>query len=176
MGAITEIPNTRWRDQLLPARFRQAWFHVEAMSKENGRRIVVHEFPKKEFPYSEDMGRKAIEFSVRGYCIAYPQDTSIPLYRRDYRVARDILLRELETEGPGELQMPTLLDTLQVVCHRYRLSEEEKFGGFCVFDMSFVEFGLPPNQRVQSSRERLIGAAEQLSQQVITVLTQGAHV
>ena len=171
MGAITDIPNTRWRDQLLPARFRNALFHVEAMSKQNGRRIVVHEFPKKELPYAEDMGRKAIEFSVRGYCIAYPRDTAVPLYRRDYRDARNLLLTELETEGPGTLQMPTL-PPMKVVCHSYKLTEEEKFGGFCAFDMSFVEFGLPPNQRVESSRDALIAASQQLNQAVLQTLSK----
>ena len=42
-----------FRDNLMPASFRGAMFHVEAGGKESGRRIVVHEFPKKEFPYAK---------------------------------------------------------------------------------------------------------------------------
>ncbi|MCA1457709.1 DNA circularization N-terminal domain-containing protein [Bradyrhizobium sp. BRP22] len=52
------------------------------------RRIVEHEFPKKELPYAEDMGRSAREFTVRGYCNVYPYDSEIVLFRRDYRLAR----------------------------------------------------------------------------------------
>ena len=89
-----ERKGSPWRKDLQPASFRGAFFHVETNSKENGRRIVVHEFPKKDLPYAEDMGRRAYEFSVRGYCIVYPKDLvgeRNELYRRDYRIARNRL-------------------------------------------------------------------------------------
>jgi DNA circularisation protein N-terminus len=143
-GTSSTIRN-QWRHDLKPASFRGVHFHVESGSKESGRRIVVHEFPKKDFPYSEDMGRRAYEFSVRGYCICYPFDiqSSDPGYElqlRDYRVARDALDQELTRGEPGILQLPTMAPML-VVCPRYRLSEEERFGGYCVFDMQFTEYG-----------------------------------
>jgi hypothetical protein len=31
-----------------------------------------------------------------------------------------------------------------VVVTRYRMTEEEKFGGFCTFDITFVEYGINP--------------------------------
>lgn len=133
-----------WRDQWLPARFRKAMFHIDSGSKESGRRLVVHEFPKRELPYAEDMGRRAVEWSVRGYCIVYPRDTEIPLYRRDYRTPRNLLIQALEQEGYGELQLPTL-PPMQVAVQRYRVTEENRYGGFCVFDMTFVEQGVPPD-------------------------------
>ena len=86
---IRDIHNP-WRDALLPASFKNVEFHVESASEDNGRRIVVHEFPKKESPYAEDMGRRAFGYMVRGYCISYMVDTDIPLYQRDYRVPRDL--------------------------------------------------------------------------------------
>jgi prophage DNA circulation protein len=173
VATIRDIPNTKWRDDLLPASFRNAFFHVEAGSKENGRRIVTHEFPKKELPYSEDMGRRAIEFTVRGYCIVYPRDLAGPglkLYRRDYRIARDLLLGELEKEGDGVLQLPTL-SPLRVVCSRYRLTEEERLGGFCVFDMTFVEFGVAPFKPQVSSRDNLIDKSNALTSQILLQLS-----
>lgn len=143
-----------WR--LLPARFRDAPFHVDAGSRENGRRIVTHEFPKRELPYSEDMGRQAMAFQVRGYCITYPRNNpeASVLYRRNYQIARDLLLAELEKEGDGYLQMPTLPE-MKVVVRGYRLSEDEKHGGYCVFDMQFVEQGQPPNWR-PNSRDQVV--------------------
>jgi len=159
MSQITEIPNTPWRDQLAPASFKGAMFHVEAGSRESGRRIVVHEFPKRERPYAEDMGRKAIEFSVRGYCISYPYNSGVRLYMRDYRLARDDLIAALETEGAGMLQLPYHVTKsappLMVVCPRYRMTEEEKLGGYCVFDMQFVEFGVAPGVPQIASDEKL---------------------
>src|SRR5262245_14114282 len=109
----------------MPASFRGAKFHVETGTRESGRRIIVHEFPKKNEPYSEDMGQHAITFQVRGYCIVYPRDANEPLYRRDYRIARNILAAALEKEGPGYLQLPTMTP-LSVVCQRYRLTENER--------------------------------------------------
>src|SRR5215471_15541205 len=125
-GTIRDV-KTPWRDELLPASFRGAMFHVDSGSKESGRRIVVHEFPKRDVPYAEDMGRRALVFSVRGYCITYPFDAQSGglLYRRDYRMARDALIAQLETGGPGVLQLPTL-KSVTVVAQQYRWSEEER--------------------------------------------------
>jgi len=167
---ITDIPNTPWRDALLPASFRGAFFHVEVGSRENGRRIVTHEFPKKDIPYPEDMGRRAIQFSVRAYCITYPLDTDEPLYRRDYRIARNLLITALEVEGPGVLQLPTL-DPMLVVCPQYRWTEEERLGGFCTFDMSFVEYGEPPGRGQPSGRDSLIAQSQAATQRLLTVMT-----
>jgi prophage DNA circulation protein len=91
------------------------------------------------------MGRRAVSFSVRGYCIVYPhEEFSAPsLYRRDYRIARDNLQGRLEKGGPGVLQLPTL-PPMRVVCQRYRLTEDDKTGGYCTFDMQFVEAGVQP--------------------------------
>jgi hypothetical protein len=71
MTTIKDI-HLPFRDELLPASFRGAPFFCEANSRDNGRRIIVHEFPKKDLPYAEDMGRKAKSFSIRAFCITYP--------------------------------------------------------------------------------------------------------
>ena len=168
MTSIRDIHNP-WRDQLLPASFKGAAFHVEAGGKESGRRIVVHEFPKKDLPYSEDMGRRAVQFSVRGYCIAYPIDTATTLYQRDYRVPRNILIAKLEEKGAGSLQLPTLSPML-VVCVRYRLQEEERFGGYCTLDMTFNEWGAPPDSPAPNNREALTAASQALRDRVVAVL------
>lgn len=158
-----------FRDALQPASFRGAMFHVEAGGKECGRRIVEHEFPKKEYPYAEDMGRRAIGFTIRGYCITYVRDTGVPLYRRDYRIARDALVEELDKEGPGVLQHPTLR-TLTVVCQQYRLTEEEKLGGYCVFDMQFIEKGIAPSTVAASARDTLADQSRLMTQQMVEAL------
>jgi prophage DNA circulation protein len=170
MSSIRDIPNTKWRDELMPASFRGAEFHVESGSKENGRRIVLHEFPKKEEPYSEDMGRAAFRFTVRGYCIAFPLNTPIELYRRDYRDARNSLVKQLEKEGPGILQLPTL-DPVTVVCERYRLTEQERLGGYCVFDMQFCEQGRNPFAPEENTAENLKVASAAAKQRFLQVMT-----
>jgi hypothetical protein len=157
----------------MPASFDTFMFHCESGSRENGRRIVTHEFPKKDLPYSEDMGRRAIEFSVRGYIIQYPHDTGVPLYQRDYTLARDALQARLETGLPGPLQLP-LQDPVVVVCSRYRLVEEERLGGYCVFDMSFVELGVPPFNPTVSAYQNLLQNSQALRTTVLNAITMKA--
>jgi len=154
---ITDIHNP-WRDAWQPAAFRSALFHVESNSKESGRRVVLHQWPKRDFPYPEDMGRQAWHFTVRGYCIQYPFDED-GLRRRDYREPRDELIEALEAEGPGLLQLPTTRP-IYVACPQYRWQEENNKGGYVAFDMTFVEWGtvlnLPPD-----ARDALLKASEE---------------
>jgi prophage DNA circulation protein len=172
MTNIFDLPSV-WRASLMPASFNGARFHCEANGRESGRRIVEHEFPKKEQPYGEDMGRHAREFTVRGYCIVFPYDSEYTLYSRDYRVARDELVQQLETEGPGTLQLPTQ-PAQQVVCPRYRMSEEERFGGYCVIDMTFLEYGLDPQQLAPTiaTATAIAQSSEALRAQVQRALSQ----
>jgi len=172
---ITSI-HVPWRDELLPASFRGALFHVEAGSKESGRRIVVHEYPKKEVPYAEDMGRRVRVFNVRGYLITFPIDTEPSdtrdqsLYVRDYRIARNKLIEALESaDGPGVLQLPTI-DPIMVVNPQYRWLEEERSGGYCVFDMTFVEYGAAPGQPPPATGDVLKAQSLALKDRVQTVM------
>ncbi|WP_166304676.1 N-acetylmuramoyl-L-alanine amidase [Bradyrhizobium sp. 2S1] len=58
------------------------------------------------------------KFMALRYCIVFPNDSGDSLYQRDYRQPRDQLVRQLEAEGPGTLQLPTQASQL-VVCPRY---------------------------------------------------------
>jgi prophage DNA circulation protein len=159
-----------WRTKLLPANFGGLLFHVEAGSMEGGRRIVTHEFPKKEFPYSEDMGRKATEFTVRGYIIQFLYDTAVDIYKRDYTIARNKLQDRLDNGQDGILQLPMMLP-MRVVCTRYRMTEEEKSGGYVTFDMSFVELGIAPFNPSIDPVENLNTQSLALRDQVAAVLS-----
>jgi prophage DNA circulation protein len=143
MTSIFDLPAV-WRARMMPASFNGARFHCESNARESGRRIVEHQFPKKDYPYAEDMGRAAREFTIRAYCIVFPFDTGDGLRTLDYTVVRDALIAQLEAEGPGTLQLPTQ-PAQQVVCPRYRVNEEERFGGYCTIDMTFQEYGLDPS-------------------------------
>ena len=156
-----------WRDNWIRAQYNSAPFFCEANSRESGRRIIEHEFPKKNDPYAEDMGRHAYEFTIRAYCIVYPRDDD-DLYQRNYLQVRDRLMDALEAEGPGQLQFST--QPMQtVVVSRYRMTEEEKFGGYCTFDITFLEYGInplyDPNGSVMTS-EAVAQAAQALRDQV----------
>lgn len=173
MATIWQVtPPDDWRHlHLVQASFNNAMFFCEANSRESGRRIVEHEFPKKELPYAEDMGRHAREFTVRAYCIVFPydRDQNAPqqLFMRDYTIIRNRLIDALETEGPGVLQLPTQ-PAQTVVCTKYRLTEEERFGGYCTFDITFLEYGLDPllDPGQEDTQATVAAAAQALQAQV----------
>jgi prophage DNA circulation protein len=174
MTIITQLASGKpWRDRWQPAMFRNARFHVETGLRESGRRLVPHEFPKRNVPYAEDMGRRAREFTVRGYIIVYPRnEDGHELRKRNYIPARDALIKALEEEGPAELQLP-LLGVLKVACSRYRVTEDNKSGGFCVFDMSFVEFGQAPAEGTRDSKAGVEYAETQNNAATKAFITDG---
>jgi prophage DNA circulation protein len=169
MATIRDLASIApWRRRWQPANFDGIPFHVETGSYESGRRIVTHEFPKKDLPYSEDMGRKAIEFSVRGYCIQFVTDSN-RLYQRDYTIPREDLKERLQTGAPGVLQLPFMVP-VTVVCSRFRMTEEERIGGYVAFDMTFVELGTPPFVPMVDSRQQLIEQSQNLRGQILQSL------
>jgi prophage DNA circulation protein len=170
MSTIRDI-HLPFRDALLTASYKNAEFFCEANSRNTGRRIITHEFPKKDIPYSEDMGRRAKIFTVRAYCITYPytMDGALGnLYNIDYRVARDNLVYVLEQAGPGTLVLPTRPQE-NVVVTRYRLTEEDRFGGYCTFDIEFAEFGIDPQVLTQS-----VNTSQVLNTAADTIRSQAA--
>lgn len=134
-------PAAKWRAELRVATFRNAQFHIETGGRSSGRRIALHEYPKREQPYAEDMGKKTITFDIVGYIIEGDRRLGL-----DYRPARNRLMDALEREGPGLLIHPTM-DELEVVCDRYSVNESRDRGGIATFDMHFIEFGRPANQQ-----------------------------
>ncbi len=91
--------------------------------------MVLHEFPKRDVPYAEDMGRMARRFPVNGYVIG-----------PDYKFERDALIGALEVEGAGLLILPTLGQQF-VQVREYTVRETRQAGGMCEVEMQFVEAG-----------------------------------
>jgi prophage DNA circulation protein len=131
MATIKDWSGSPWRDRLAPASFRGCGFLVETTHKASGRRIVLHEYPKRDVPYAEDMGRRARRFRLNAYLIG-----------PNYLQPRDNLINALEAEGPGILICPTL-PRMKCACEGYSLEETREKGGYCTFDMQFVEEGVP---------------------------------
>ncbi len=82
--------------KLIGGSFRGVPFLVEADDRAGGRRTVTHEFPQRNDPWVEDLGRKARTFQFEAYVIG-----------DDYVAQRDALIEALEDKaGPGELVHP----------------------------------------------------------------------
>jgi len=123
-----------WKLTLQPASFNGVLFHVEAGVRSGGRRLANHEYPKRETPFAEDMGRRQKQFVVVGYVIG-----------PDYETRRDALMAQLDLEVNGPLILPTSTDQKIVCCDRYSITERRERGGYAEFDMVFFEAGKDPS-------------------------------
>ncbi len=131
-----------WRNMLeTPASFAGIVFHVEQGARSSGRRTVTHEYPKRDTPYAEDMGRHARRFSFSGYLIYRPGN---PVY--EYTAQRVRLYNALEKSDSDTLIHPVFCPGgIKVQCERYTMTESKDRGGFTQFDMQFVEAGEATN-------------------------------
>lgn len=121
---------TGWRQSLLKGSFRGVPFFTKSTSSEQGRRSAVHEYPGRDVPFVEDMGRKGRGFTLEAYVIG-----------PDYMVARDALITALEKPGAGELIHP-YRGTLNVALTApARISESADEGGMARFSLTFTESG-----------------------------------
>lgn len=117
---------------LRQASFRGAKFEVDDVEANGGRRLVKHEYPLRDEPYTEDMGRKAREYSVRAYIV---QGRSY-----SYFDARKDLLKALEGFGPGTLIHPWHGE-VKVCVDRYSMRESMENGGLIEVSITFAEAG-----------------------------------
>jgi len=123
-----------WRERLMLGwSFRGVPFWVEQQARQSGRRNVEHEYPKRNIPYAEDMGRHAVRYTIQGFLIG-----------PNYLAEKSNLLNALEADDAGILVDP-MVGSMLVMCERYSVTETRERGGYCVFEMAFAEAGVPGN-------------------------------
>ena len=118
-----------WRARLRRAVFRGARFYVAEIGGEHGRRLANHEYPGRDTPYAEDLGRKQRKWTFTAYVLG-----SL------YTVERDRLIAACEKAGPATLIHPTL-GVVSAACELCQYSERREVGGYCEFSLTFVESG-----------------------------------
>lgn len=116
-----------WRDTLFPASYNDVPFNYVSHDHSGGRRLDVHEFPFRDRPQIDDLGRKAGEFSIEAYLIG-----------DDYMVRRDRLLHELQRGGLGRLSHP-YFGLINVGVQSYKISESTDQGRICRISMTFID-------------------------------------
>ena len=116
-------------EKLWPAAFRGVVFHIDDADISAGRRVQVHEYPQRDKPFVEDIGRATREFNVTGFVIG-----------DNYVDQVNALLSALEQPGPGMLLHPWHgnLDVTLKGLGRIRYS---KALGYATIEMTFVESG-----------------------------------
>ncbi len=119
-----------WKDNLRPGSFRDVPFATESANASIGRRTVVHEYPLRDTPYVEDLGRKARRIEMTIYVLG-----------ADYMSARDALIAAFEESGPGELVHPYLGKLTATAVEVRGPRESTREGGMARFQVTFVEAG-----------------------------------
>lgn len=82
---------------LYEASFRGVPFHVTKIDLKVGRRTVTHEYPQRDKPYVEDIGRATRKLTFTAFVVG-----------DDYIEQVEKLIKAVETEGPGTLVHPHL--------------------------------------------------------------------
>jgi prophage DNA circulation protein len=119
-----------YREDYRPASFRGVSFHVRASDVTVGRRLARHEYPQRDIPYLEDMGRSAREYQVEAFVLG-----------SNYRSIRDALVKAIEQAGPGQLVHPYYGTVMVVVSAGVKVTESTEEGGIARFSIQFVEAG-----------------------------------
>lgn len=116
-------------DSLRPASFRGVPFFVKDTGFGAGRRTQVHEYPQRDKPYVEDLGRATRELDFTGFLVG-----------EDYVDQANRLIAALEKEGAGTLVHPWL-GSLNVTLNALgRVGFNQSLGEASI-SLSFVEAG-----------------------------------
>ncbi|GAB2182680.1 DNA circularization N-terminal domain-containing protein [Denitratisoma sp. agr-D3] len=114
--------------------------------------MALHEYPFKDDPWPEDMGRATRRFSIEGFVVG-----------DDYDLARNDLIEALDTEGPGELVHPYYGRRMVSLAGPVLVSESStEEGGVARFPMEFIPFveSVEPSARIDT-REQINAAADE---------------
>lgn len=118
-----------WTAQLRTASWRGIPFLVEADDADFGRRVVVREYPARDLPTTQDLGRRARSYTVDAYLLG-----------EDFGRRRDRLIEACEESGPGVLVHPRY-GIQRVVCTGLRVRHSRDEGRMARLSISFSEAG-----------------------------------
>lgn len=118
-----------WEDRYQQGSFRGVSFKTQRHDTDGGRRLAPFEYPQRDRPYVEDLGRRIELYRIDCLVIG-----------SDYMEERDALLRALREGGSGVLVHP-YLGQLDVSVDRFTFTESTEEGGLARFTIDFLESG-----------------------------------
>ena len=130
--------NRTWTESLNKASFRGVPFAIYGGDARFGRRLALHEYPGRDKPYIEDMGRATRRIRMTGFLVT----DSLIYGGGDVLAQRDALIAAVEQPGLGALMHPTL-GALNVSVPAEGLSVIERWDMGRYFEISiiFIESG-----------------------------------
>ena len=115
--------------QLRSASFRGVSFSVSEAEYNAGRRTALHEYPKRDVPYVEDMGRATRTYTLTALIVG-----------TDYITRTKALMTALEKPGAGRLVHPWLGE-LSVIATAVGAAKFDTALGMSSVSLTFVEAG-----------------------------------
>lgn len=119
-----------WQQQYRSGSWRGVPFVTMSHGADFGRRKEHHEFPFRDQPWPEDLGRQARSWTLSVFVIG-----------ADYMAQRDALIAAIEAPGVGTLVHPWLGTFQAHIYGKCHLTETTSEGGMARFDLVFVERG-----------------------------------
>lgn len=136
-----------WKHELRPASFRGVPFLVDSSDQKLGRRAVQTEYPGRDEPYPEDMGRRAWGDTIKAFVLG-----------DDHLQQAARLAAALNSFGPGELVHP-FLGTRLVQIGEVSLSHSSREGGKSTFSIEVMEAGPAQTPSINANTDiALVGA------------------
>jgi len=139
-----------WREEYLPASFRGAPFFVRSSTVSCGRRLAIHQYPRRDDTEHEDLGAEDKSYTFDCYVIG-----------DDYMSARDKLEKAFEEGTVGVLIHP-YRNAINVVVDKYRLSETHDKGGAAFFSITFLHEPKPAVAVFPDNIQRVLLARDAL--------------
>lgn len=136
-----------WRERVEKGAFRGVEFFIESNELTSGRRTATHEFPKRDNPFIEDMGRATRNIVFDAYLIG-----------PDYLIEKKALIAALEEEGPGELVHP-FYGRRTVQAGSFTVRETRTEGGMARFSLTFRETEGPTYPSISVDTTDAVAAA-----------------
>ena len=139
-------------DKLLPASFRGVKFFIEKAELSAGRRTQVHEYPLRDKPFVEDLGRATRTISITAFVIG-----------SDFIEQAKALLEAVETPGSGQLVHPWLGEMKVTATAASKLSFDNR-ARIASISLTFTESGdlsFPSESKDKSMLSKM--AADDLS-------------
>lgn len=146
-----------WRDQMLPASFRGISFLIPQASVPVGMKVQLHEFPQRDEPFAEQMGKQAQVHRLVCWIIG-----------DDCFERRDKFMEAVQTPGAGELVHPWL-GRMQVKAGEAELTHDFKQGGMAAFAVTFYP-DIPlkfPTAKV-NTQQQVVKASDSLLDSALT--------
>lgn len=171
------------------ASFNGVQFFVDSIETEFGRRISVHQFPYRDRPYSEDIGRLPRTFVVNAHVndvVGFktedirqtgPQRQGVdsPIVGQKvtvgkttlYETQRDKLIDAIENVGRGKFIHPTMgeYDVVPLACS---VTFDNKQGSYETFRITFKEAGRRENPQEKKDTRGAVYIASEGSLDVST--------